>query len=358
MIELVVHGSSVVVDGIVGQAQRSGCRQARPGEFTMRAVANGKIDLLQAEAIGDLINAQTALQARNARLQLDGMLSKQVKRLRAELMGLQASIEATLEFATQGMQTDELELHRRWQTVVKEIREMLASASLGERIRDGVKVVLLGAPNAGKSTLFNTLLRSNKAIVNPRPGTTRDLNEAQMEIAGLDITLVDTAGVIDTQDELERAGIERTRAAVGRADVVVLLWAVDSEEVGCMARTPDEVPVIKVRSKWDLEGVHQHDDEWLPVSAKDGLGIEELKRRVGEAMLHELHDLGGAVAISQRQRECLERALIELEPPRLDAYELATEQLRWAQQRLDEVIGGVTTQEMYDRIFAEFCVGK
>jgi len=358
MIELIVHGSPIIVERIIDESTHAGCRRARPGEFTMRAVANGKMDLLQAEAVHDLINAETTLKARNARLQLEGVLSASIKRVRDELVGLRARMEAAIDFAAQGIEEDEQDLRHRWDGIVSTLREMVGSARGGTLMREGVTAVLLGAPNSGKSTLFNTLLQSNRAIVNRRPGTTRDLNQAEMELGGLKITLVDTAGLTTAKDEVEQAGIDKARVAAAEADLVLLLWAADSDAGCCEENVPAEVPQLKVRSKADLGIGATKLEEWLPVSANTGQGVEELCRRIVASALDGNHDRCPTVAISRRHAECLDRAIQEMATPRFEDLELAAEQLRWAQRHLAEVIGEITPDQMYERVFAQFCLGK
>jgi tRNA modification GTPase len=353
-LELIVHGSPLVVSSVIEACVAAGARPARPGEFSRRAVANGKMDLLQAEAVQDLIAAETAWQLRNARRQLGGELSRRVQEARSLLVLLLAEVEAAIDFPEQlgGPQLAHLEELRAG--CLEELGRLLSSAAAGSRIRDGVRVVILGPVNAGKSTLFNHLLGRERAIVSPLPGTTRDLLEGEVEIAGVRVTLVDTAGIGPSPDAVEREGVRRAWAEAATAGAAIVVWPTASPE---RPREPEGIPVIRVRSKADLGGDGSR-QEWLWVSTVTGEGLLELEARLRAAVMVDEEELGAGVAVARRHRVALERAVAALGGCALNELELAAEELRWSLRELDEVVGEVATDEVLDRIFAEFCIGK
>jgi tRNA modification GTPase len=359
MLELMVHGSPYVVDTVVERLVAAGARPAEPGEFTRRAVANGKMDLVQAEAVRDLVAAETAWQARNARQQMAGALSTRFERLRSELVALLARLEAGLDFAAQQIEPDSEDLARRLAGCRAEVAALLATATAGVRIRDGVRVVIWGAPNSGKSTLFNYLIGIERAIVAPGPGTTRDALEAELEIGGVRVTLVDTAGIRATDDPVELEGIRRTQAALAEAGVIVVLWPVDDADPPQRDREHAGVGLVRVRSKADLAGPGwSPDPEWLAVSCVNGDGLDWLRAAIERAVTTGVPDLGGEVAISRRHRQALERAADELERCELESPELAAESVRWAVDVMTHLVGDIVTEDVLDEVFASFCIGK
>ena len=359
MLEMVVHGSPFVVRALVDSCVAAGAREAAPGEFTRRAVANGKLDLLQAEAIADLVQAETESQARNARRQLGGELSTQVGQLRGDMVELLAALEGSLEFAEERIGEAPEELRARRDRCLAGIEDLLTTAVVGERLRNGVRVVIGGPPNSGKSTLFNYLLNEERAIVSPQEGTTRDLVGAAVELGGAVVELVDTAGLRDeTMDKLEAEGVRRARAALATADVAVVLWPSDSPLAPSLPQGPQ---VVRIRSKADLDvvgGGERGGEGWLRVSCVTGEGVEELGRRLTEAVAVEGRAEGGGVAIGARHRVRLERAAEELRRCQVEHVELACEAVRWAQRELAEITGEVVDEEVLGAIFARFCVGK
>ena len=355
MLELTVHGSPFVVRALVERCLAAGARPAAPGEFTRRAVANGKLDLVQAEAVRDLVGAETAWQARNAREQLAGRLSERLAALRGELVELHARLEAALDFSDHGLELDRGDAAARLERCRELLVALLATAAAGERIRDGVRVVIVGPPNSGKSTLFNTLLGSERAIVAPHPGTTRDVLEAELEIGGIRVTLVDTAGLRDAGDPVEEEGVRRARAAAASAALVVELIPADAA-LEPAAEEECAIATIRVLSKADLP--HPDQPGRLAVSCATGDGVDGLRARLAETVAGSVPDLGGEVAISSRHRRGLERAAEELAACDLAAPELAAESLRFAARELDALIGEVATDDLLDEVFASFCIGK
>ncbi|HSO23711.1 MAG TPA: tRNA uridine-5-carboxymethylaminomethyl(34) synthesis GTPase MnmE [Chondromyces sp.] len=354
MFEATVHGSPYLVERLIEACVGAGARRAAPGEFTRRAVANGKLDLVQAEAIRDLVAAETAAQLRNARAQLAGSLSARFRALRQELTGLLALLEAALDFEAQSVVVGEDEIANRLESCRRGVRALLATAAAGERIRDGLRVAILGPPNAGKSTLFNLLCGRERAIVSPHPGTTRDILEAELEIGGVRVALLDTAGLRQGGDEVEREGHRRALAAAAEAELGVLLWSVDGVEDEPTA--PDTLPVLRVASRADRSELQR--PGWLRVSCVSGEGVDALRAALASHAERDIADLGGGVAIAARHRASLERAESELDGVDPARPELAAEGVRWAIRALEELVGELDVETVLDEVFATFCIGK
>ncbi len=357
MLELTVHGAPYLVRRLLETCLELGCRPADPGEFTRRAVANGKMDLLQAEGLRDLVAAETEWQARLARAQAGGELSRRMGRLRERLVDLLARVEAALDFAAQEIVIDHEDLERRRRGVMEELGALLAGAAVGERVREGLRLVILGPPNAGKSTLFNGLLRRERAIVAPHPGTTRDVLEAGIEVAGVPVVVVDTAGLGAGGDALEVEAQRRTRSAMATAGAV--LWLHPADDPGRPEPPPLQVPWIGVLSRADLAPARRVEEPgWQRLSLTTGEGWEELSVRLEELALGGVADLGGEVAIAARHRVHLESAAGRLQELDLAAPELAAEDLRAALGALAELTGEVADGEVLEAVFATFCLGK
>jgi tRNA modification GTPase len=355
MLEVTVHGSPFLVESVVEAFIAAGARPAMPGEFTRRAVANGKLDLVQAEAIRDLVAADTAWQHRNAREQLAGTLSAQFQELRAALVSLLAAVEASLDYEAQGVDVSAREIGDLLGACRGRLSALLATAPAGARIRDGMRLVILGPPNAGKSTLFNHLCGSERAIVSPHPGTTRDLVEAELDIGGVPVVVQDTAGLRDGGDEVEVEGHRRALGAAAEADVALVLWAADSPAEP--AGVPETLPAIRVRSKIDLDP-RAATAGWIGISCHSGEGLADLRLELSRSIQHDLPDLGGAVAISARHRTALAAALEELSACGTDGGETAAESVHWALHAIDELIGEVANEEVLDELYSAFCIGK
>jgi len=371
LVELSTHGGLLVPAGVIAALVTAGARPAAPGEFSRRAVLNGKLDLLQAEAAADLIDAGSPAQARVALHQLDRGLSDRLAQLRAELLELEALIAYEIDFPEEdeGPVAPE-RVERAWRAARERIAQLLATAPEGARLREGALLVIAGRPNAGKSSLFNALLGVERAIVTDVPGTTRDAIEAPAILEGFPFRLVDTAGLRDSTDRVETIGIEVAQRYLGAADLVLFCEAGDegsgkTEErdrflAGCQA------PVVLVGTKCDLgNGRPDHAAGRVDVSAKTGAGLADLKRKLAEVAFGRLLAMGDVqpVVMRARHRSALERALAEA-----DAFQAARQQgveavaaathLRAAVTALDDLIGVVTPDDVLDRVFATFCVGK
>jgi len=371
LVEISTHGGLLVPAAAVAALVAAGARPAAPGEFTRRAVLNGKLDLLQAEATADLIDAGAPAQARRALHQLDRGLSARLELLRAELLELEALIAYDIDFPEEdeGPVSPE-RVERAWHAAHDRIGRLLATAPEGARLREGALVVIAGRPNAGKSSLFNALLGIERAIVTEIPGTTRDAIEAYAVIEGFPFRLVDTAGLRESGDRVERLGIEVSQKYLAAADLILFC-----EEAGEEGRgTGDEAerflaqctaPVVVVRTKADLVPVPRPSSLVPVVSVVTGEGLAELKRRLAEVAFGRLLDLGDVepVVTRARHRTALERALAEVEAFHaaraggVDAAAAAVH-LRAAVGALDDLIGVVTPDDVLDRVFASFCVGK
>jgi tRNA modification GTPase len=375
LVELSTHGGLLVPAGVVAALVAAGARPARPGEFTRRAVLNGKLDLLQAEATADLIDAGSPAQARRALHQLDRGLSTRLDELRTELLELEALIAYEIDFPDEdeGPVAPE-RVVRAWQVARDRIARLLDTAPEGERLREGALLVIAGRPNAGKSSLFNALLGTERAIVTEIPGTTRDAVEAHAVLEGFPFRLVDTAGLRESDDRLERLGIEVSRKYLAAADVV--LFCEDNRETGKRKREGDardeflaqvSAPVVFAHTKSDLEAPSDGPTVGpsVAVSVVTGEGLAELKRRLAEVAFGRLLMLGDVepVVTRARHRSALQRALGEVEAfhaareSGVDTAAAATH-LRAAVGALDDLIGVVTPDDVLDRVFASFCVGK
>ena len=360
MAELHLHGGPAVRLGVLAALARfPGCRAAEPGAFTRRAVVNGRMDLAEAEGVADLIEAETEGQRRQALRQLDGALSRQVAAWRAEAIDCLAAAEAALDFSDEGDVDDaglDAALFARAASLRGEIAAALRDGRRGERLREGFWVVLAGAPNAGKSTLLNALSRREAAIVSDVPGTTRDAIEVRLDLGGLPVFLVDTAGLRETAEPVEIAGISRTRARIAAADLVLAL-APPGEAPPALGAA--DVRTLAVRTKADLAAGPITDA--LAVSAHTGAGLERLLDAIQAAAQAGL-GAGDALITRARHRAALERCVDHL--GRLASAagrgmpELAAEDLRLAVRALGEVGGHVGVEDVLDRLFSGFCIGK
>lgn len=364
VIELHAHGSPIVLQVLLQRCVALGARRARPGEFSERAFVNGKLDLVQAEAIADLITAGSEQAARAARRSLDGVFSQRCAQMAQTVLQLRIHVEAAIDFPEEEIDfLADAQLQQGLAEASSELAQLLAEAERGQRLRDGLHVLILGVPNVGKSALLNALAGRDRAIVTAVPGTTRDLLREEVCIDGLALTLVDSAGLRDSADPVEREGMRRARAELEHADVV--LWVEDASRIA--AEPPPAVPsgtsVIRVHNKADLLAQPPAGDEHeLYVSALTGTGLDRLRAR-----LRELAGCGegseGAFSARARHVEALQRAQCHLHDAITQlgehrAGELAAEELRLAHDALGEITGVVHADELLGHIFASFCIGK
>lgn len=373
VLELQGHGGPVVVERLVERVIELGARRARPGEFTERAFLNDKIDLTQAEAVADLIDAGSREAARAAMRSLQGEFSSMVQGLTDALIDLRTYVEAAIDFPEEEVDfLADTELQDRLAIVRGHFDAVATAAGQGRLLRDGITVVLAGRPNSGKSSLLNRLAGYDAAIVTAIPGTTRDVLRERIDIDGLPLHVLDTAGLRDSEDIVEREGVRRASAEMARADRVLFVVDHAADPQGRAfeeerARLPGDVPVTLIFNKIDLgPGVPMADTYSGPprvyVSAASGAGLDLLRSHLKDSVSFQAAGNGSISARRRhlealaRARECVETAARELTQRR--AGELVAEELRAAQQALDEITGVFSADDLLGRIFGSFCIGK
>jgi tRNA modification GTPase len=354
-VELHCHGGPAVVGAVLrALAEQPGLRLAEPGEFTRRALENGVLDLAQVEGLADLIDAETEVQRRQAVRVLSGAVGQKVEGWRRDLIRAGALLEATIDFADEDVPVDvSPEVLRLIDGLMADLGREAAGVTAAERIRDGFEVAIVGAPNAGKSTLLNQLAGREAAITSEIAGTTRDVIEVRMEIAGLPVTFLDTAGLRETEDRLEQAGIDRALVRAQAADLRVFLT--DGSAAPGLEPTGDDLVVL---GKADtISG-----SSGMAVSGKTGAGVPELMSRIG-GILGERVGAAGAL-VRERHRIAVTTAIRSLAESRAEVVrpdsrvELAAEHLRQAARALDALVGRVDVDDLLGEIFASFCIGK
>ena len=362
VIELHGHGGPVVMQLLLARCLDLGARLAEPGEFTRRAFINGKLDLAQAEAVADLINASTATAARSAVRSLQGDFSRAIDALMDPLIELRALTEATLDFPEEEVDfLKSIQAEARLQNICGALARVQASARQGKLLHDGLTVVLIGQPNVGKSSLLNALAGEDLAIVTPVAGTTRDVVRAHLQIEGVPLHVIDTAGLHDTTDEVERLGIERTWKEIEKADVAVLLTdaqhGLTSAEATIMDRLPEGMTRVTVQNKIDL-GAAASTADALQISAKTGTGIDALRAKLLEIAGWQP---GESLFIArERHLRALSDAAEHLATATaaLPALEIFAEELRLAHKALQSITGEYTPDDLLGAIFSKFCIGK
>jgi tRNA modification GTPase len=361
--ELQVHGGIAIARALIGALGSLGLRPAEPGEFTRRAFLNGKLDLAQAEGVADLVDAETEFQRRQALRQLDGHLSHQVENWRRALIGLGARLEAELDFSDEGdvaeLMTSNILIDDVRQ-LSEEMRASLRHARTGERLRDGLRVVIAGAPNAGKSTLLNALARRDVAIVSDYPGTTRDALEVHLDLGGYPIVATDTAGMRESEDPIEQMGVERALARAAEADLVLWLMEPNSPKSPAPSlRGPANVWMIA--TKCDMQSRMVRGVK-LGISALTGAGLKRLEEEL-ERFAHDRLEIGGEIPALTRERhrqaiaaavEALDRIQAEPDLP----CEVVAEEVRLAQHAVGRIAGRVDVEDVLGEVFGRFCIGK
>ncbi len=368
VVEISCHGGVLVVQRLLERLLECGARSAEAGEFTQRAFLNGKLDLTQAEAVMDVISAQTDLALRAAQHQLGGRIGVETEILRGEILEILAHVEAYIDFPEEDIDPDTgAGLIGRLEGVKTRIDELLATAGQGRILREGARTVICGKPNVGKSSLLNVLLGYERAIVSERAGTTRDTVEEVVNVGGIPVRLIDTAGIRESVDEIERQGVERTKQHLAEADLV--LEVVDaSREKGALLPSDNRENRhhLLVLNKADL-GAHPDWDQegkGVAISCKEGTGMDALGEAIGEQLSLGAASWGQeAVAVNARHQDCLRRAEKALSAAREqlsagESPEFAAVDLRIALDAIGEVAGKVETEELLGEIFGRFCIGK
>lgn len=379
VVEFHCHGSTTVLRRVCESCIAAGARLAQPGEFTKRAFLNGRLDLSQAEAVLDTIKAKSEFALAIAHRQLRGDLGRYVQELRTALLSLLARIEAGIDFSDEDISfVTRGEIRTSLEAIANQIQQVLDTAQTGRALRDGIRVVLAGPPNVGKSSLLNSLIHDNRAIVTDVPGTTRDLIEEAVIWNGLPITLVDTAGLRETVDVVEQEGIKRSKDAQAQGDLT--LQVVDAVEVQKTGVPAFVFPLLEPKHLVVLNKIDVltpvamqsfcHDLEErlrqriLPVSTKTGEGLEELKTAITSRFLTESFESNDGVVITNvRHRVALDQAITAIKLTlssieREAQIELLSVDLRDAADALGEIIGSITSDDVLERIFSDFCIGK
>ena len=375
VVEITGHGSPVVLQAVLARALAAGARLAEPGEFTLRAFLNGKRDLVQSEAVADLIDAVTPLQARVAFDQLEGTLTERIGALDARLFDLIARLEASLDFPDEGYHfVEPADAAADIAAVIAGLDALLAGATAGRMIREGATVVVAGRPNVGKSSVFNVLAGADRAIVTPIPGTTRDLVTETMDVGGIAVTLVDTAGWRETRDRVESEGVARGTRARGIADLVLLVFDQSeplAEEDRQLLDETANTNRILVMNKSDLERGQFPEEPTdsartaaVRVSALTGDGFDALRCAIASALVGEERLRDSAPISNTRHIALLEQCRASLDAARRAAEagnvpeEFLLIDLQAARMRLDEIVGRRTTEDVLRHIFERFCIGK
>ncbi len=373
VVEFHCHGGMIAVQQVLQLCLEQGARLAQPGEFTLRAFLNGRIDLTQAESVADLVGSKSPQAAETALLGMQGKLAKPIRQLRMQCLDILAEVEARIDFEEDLPPLDEPEILRRTQEILSQIKRILATAHQGELLRTGLKVAIVGRPNVGKSSLLNAWSQSDRAIVTDLPGTTRDVVESQLVVGGIPIQVLDTAGIRATEDIVEKIGVARSQQAANNADLVLLTldasigWTTEDAEI--YARVKHR-PLILVLNKIDLIPPEQPifypeiTAKIVKTAAAHHQGIRDLEQAILEiAQTGKTQAANLDFAINQRQAAALTKAQTALERV-LETIEQTlpldfwTIDLRDALYALGEITGEEVTESMLDQIFSRFCIGK
>ncbi len=366
-LEISCHGNPLIVQNILKHFLHLGARHAEPGEFTQRAFLNGKLDLTQAEAVLDIIHAETENALSGAQAMKEGKLAEKLNSLRQQLIDLLAHLEAYIDFPDEDItpETGELFLtHIR--TLRSQVRALLETAPLGRILREGIRTAIVGAPNVGKSSLLNALLRERRAIVSATPGTTRDTIEAECNVRGFRLVLVDTAGQRETHDEIEAEGVRRAQSAAQHADLILHVVEAPTAPTELDSELGKNFPArlyLRIANKSDL-GLHDSNRGTLPISTLTGAGLPDLEDAIEKTLLGSQRPARtGWLTINARQEAALQRAdealgnaLTAMEakqPP-----ELISIDLRAALNEIGQIVGLATNEDILDQLFKNFCIGK
>lgn len=373
-IEINCHGGVVAVNRVFEEAIKAGARIAEPGEFTKRAFLNGRIDLSQAEAVIDIIRAKTDLSMKSAMMQSEGYISKEIKLLRNRLLGVIAHIEATVDFPEDDLEEMTSEkASEDLKEILATIQHLLKSAEGGKVLREGLDTVIVGKPNVGKSSLLNSLVREKRAIVTEIPGTTRDIIEEYINVDGIPVKIVDTAGIRETNDVVEKIGVEKSKQKIDEADLIILMFdsseKLDNEDMEILNYIKNKKYIVLLNKsdlqrklfKEDIKGLES--DYIFDISAKTGEGLDNIKKAIKELFFSGEVTSKDVIITNSRHKQALIRAEEScnqaLDTLRdISAIDLASIDIRNAWMCLGEILGETLEEDIIDKIFSEFCLGK
>ena len=374
VVEVNCHGGVVSTNKVLEEIIKAGARLAEPGEFTKRAFLNGRIDLSQAEAVMDIIRAKTDLSMKSAVMQSTGALSKEINKLREYMLNTLALIEYAVDFTEDEEEPDEtipVRVSEQLEKGIEEMNRLLKGANEGRIIRDGLNVAIIGKPNVGKSSLLNCLLQEKRAIVTDIPGTTRDIIEEFISLDGIPIKITDTAGIRETEDIVEKIGVERSKEKIDEADLIILILdssrVLENEDRDIINNIKDKKYIV-LMNKTDLEPKITSEDikgleNIINISVKTGFGIEVLKDKIKELFFNGTIDSESMIISNNRHKQALYRALENcqeaLKRVKLNEYlDLISIYVTSALRALGEITGSELEEDLINKIFSEFCVGK
>lgn len=374
VVEVNCHGGVTSTNRVLQEIIKSGARIAEPGEFTKRAFLNGRIDLSQAEAVMDIIRAKTDLSMKSAVMQSSGYLSREINKLREYMLNTLALIEYSVDFTEDDEEVDEsipIRIIEQLSKAKNEMNLLLKNADEGRIIRDGLKLAIVGKPNVGKSSLLNALLKEKRAIVTDIPGTTRDVIEEFINLDGIPVKVIDTAGIRETDDIVEQIGVEKSREKMNEADLVIFVLdssrKLDDEDREILERLKDKKYIVLL-NKVDLESKINEDaikdlDNIIKISAKSGFGLDDLKSKIKDMFFDGEVDTESLIISNSRHKQALYRALenCELAEDKVKANEfldLISIYVTAALKALGEITGSELEEDLVNKIFSEFCVGK
>ncbi|AFY44827.1 tRNA uridine-5-carboxymethylaminomethyl(34) synthesis GTPase MnmE [Nostoc sp. PCC 7107] len=376
VVEFHCHGGIIAVQQVLQLCLENGARLAQPGEFTLRAFLNGRLDLTQAESIADLVGAKSPQAAQTALAGLQGKLAHPIRQLRANCLDILAEIEARIDFEEDLPPLDDRSIISEIDKITAEITHLLATKDQGELLRTGLKVAIVGRPNVGKSSLLNAWSRSDRAIVTDLPGTTRDVVESQLVVGGIPVQVLDTAGIRETADQVEKIGVERSRRAANAADLVLFTidagagWTEGDQEIYTQVQhrplilVINKVDLVDETTSKDLQSKIQNPKSKILTAASQNQGINDLETAIlAKVKLEKIQAADMDLAINQRQAAALTQAKISLEQVQATIsqqlpLDFWTIDLRGAIQALGEITGEEVTESVLDRIFSRFCIGK
>lgn len=371
VVEISCHGGRVATESVLSAVFQAGARPAEPGEFTKRAFLNGRIDLSQAEAVIDIIHAKTELSMKSALSQSGGKLSQEITDLRNQILNLLAFIEVTVDFPEEDLEfTTGQEVSEKLRGMLLKVSDLIRTSEEGKILRDGLSIAIIGKPNVGKSSLLNALLRENRAIVTDIPGTTRDIIEEYLNIDGIPIKITDTAGIRETEDIVERIGVDRSKGKIDEADLIVFVLdssrPLDQEDKDIIKYIDNRKSItlinkVDLQEKMDLQGLDL--GETIGVSALNGYGINELKKRIKDLFFHGSIEVNDLMVTNRRHKEALLRAYEKMSAAKnaIDqgiSLDLAAIDLNAAWNYFGEITGDTLSEDLVDKIFSDFCIGK